>query len=393
MNIALDPEQVIGLLQQLVRINSVNPSLVPGGHGEGEIAAFVARQLEAAGLEAQLQEAAPGRPNVIGRLRGRGGGRTLILNAHLDTVSTEGMDEPFSGRIEGGRLYGRGAMDTKAGLAAGLATLLALRRAGVTLAGDLVLAGTADEEYASIGTEALVCQITGDGCIILEPTGLGLAVAHGGFVWAEIETTGVAAHGSAPDAGVDAIVKMGHVLTELGALGERIHREKVFFSPLAQETMHPSVHASLIQGGRELSSYPDRCLLQIERRLIPGETVADLEAELDGVIARLAAEDPQFRAQRRTTFVREPWQATQGPLLAALDQACIAELGAKPAYGTSMGWMDSALTQAAGIETAAIGPSGDGAHGLVEYVDLDSVIACTRILIQTAISYCNGEGS
>lgn len=389
MSVPIDPERTIDLLHQLVRIESVNPSLVPGGRGEAEIAGFVARLLDEAGIEVRLQEAAPARPNVIGRLRGRGGGRTLIFNAHLDTVSLEGMDDPLSARIEDGKLFGRGAMDTKAGLAAGLSVLLALRDAGLSLAGDLVMVGAVDEEYASVGTETLVKEIEGDGCVVLEPTGLAVMVAHGGFVWAEVETEGVAAHGSLPDKGVDAIVKMGHVLTALGELGERIHQQKAFYSPLAKETMHPSLHASLIEGGRELSSYPDRCLLQLERRLIPDETLEDFEAELGGILSRLAAKDSQFKAQWRTNFVRQPWQAVEGPLLAAVDRAYAAELGAVPRRVTAMGWGDSSIMEHADIPTVVFGPKGEGGHALVEYVDISSVLACARILARTAIDFCN----
>jgi len=391
--LSINPEQTIALLRQMVQIDSVNPSLVPGAKGEMELARFIAQVMEKAGIEVELTEIAPGRPNVLGRLRGDGGGRTLILNGHLDTVSVEGMSDPFSAHIQDGKMFGRGTMDMKGGLAAGMAAMLALHKARVPLKGDLVLACVADEELASIGTEALVKTVSGDGCILLEPTGLSsiasgasrVLVAHGGFIWAEIETQGVAAHGSLPSRGVDAIAKMGRVLTELEELGQR---EKSFVSPLAQETMHPSVHASLIEGGRELSSYPDRCLLTIERRLIPAETVADVEAELEDILDRLAADDPQFKARQRITFVREPWQATEGSLLSTLDQAFMQEIGQTLGRAIFPSWTDAAITERAGIPTLVFGPAGDGAHALVEYVEIDSVLACARVLVQTAIAFC-----
>lgn len=388
MSVAMDPRRTIDLLRGLVRIESVNPTLVPGGGGEAEIAAFVARLLDDVGIEARLQEAAPGRPNVIGRLRGGGGGRTLIFNAHLDTVTIEGMEEPLAARIEDGKLFGRGAWDTKGGLAAGLSALLALHEAQVELAGDLIMVGTADEEYASLGTETVVKELQGDGCVILEPSDLAVWVAHGGFVWAEVETEGVAAHGSLPDQGIDAIVKMGRVLTELDGLGQRLRRDKAFYSPLAGETMHPSLHASLIEGGREWSSYPDRCLLRLERRMIPGESAKDFEAELEDILSRLAAEDPQLKAQWRTTFARAPWQATEGALLGALERACSVELGALPRRATGTIWTDAALMQEAGIPTAVFGPKGEGKHAVVEYVEVDSVVTCARILARVAIDFC-----
>lgn len=389
VKVAIDPEGIIKLLRKLVQIESVNPSLVPGGTGEGEIAAFVAGLLDEAGVEVRLQEAAPGRPNVIGRLRGDGDGKTLIINAHLDTVTLEGMDDPLSAHIEEGKLFGRGAWDTKGGLAAGLSALLALHEADVELAGDLIMACTIDEEYASVGTQALLNEVEADGCVVLEPSDLAVWVAHGGFAWAEVETEGMAAHGSLPDRGVDAIAKMGCVLTELNGLGEYLRRDKAFNSRLAEEIMHPSLHASLIEGGREWSSYPDRCLLRLERRLIPGESAKDLEEELDHILSRLGAQDPQFRARWRTILVRLPWQAKEGPLLDAVEQACAAELGASPRRATGTIWTDAALTEEAGIASVVFGPKGEGKHARVEYVELDSVVTCARILVQTAIEFCN----
>lgn len=388
MNISIDSRSTIDLLRKLVTIDSVNPNLDPAGQGEGEIAAFVAQVLGEAGLEVRLQEAAPGRPNVIGRLPGDGVGRTLIFNAHLDTVSVQGMDDPLSARVADGKLFGRGAWDTKAGLAAGLSVLLALHQAEISLGGDLFMVGAADEEHASLGTQALLEEIQADGCVILEPSDLAVWVAHGGFAWAEIETQGVSAHGSLPDRGVDAIAKMGKVLAELDDLRQRIGRDKAFRSQMAEETMHPSLHASLIEGGRELSSYPDRCLLQLERRMIPTETAEDVEAELNDIVSRLAAQDPQFRAQSQLTLVRPPWQAVAGPLLAALEGACSRELGTTPTRATGLMWTDAALMQEGGIPSVVFGAKGEGKHALVEYVEIDSVLTCARILARTAIEFC-----
>lgn len=388
MTFRIQPERLVDLLQRLVRIDSVNPSLVPGGKGEQEIARFIARLLSEAGLEVTLQEAAHGRLNVIARLRGSGGGKTLILNAHSDVVSVEGMLDPFSAKIQDGRLYGRGALDTKGGLAAGIETLLSLKEAGISLAGDLVLAAACDEEYASIGSEALVKELKGDGCIILEPSGLGVCVAHGGYAWAEIETYGVAAHGAMHEQGVDAIARMGPVLTGFDVLGKKILREKSFYSPLADEMMRPSWHTSIITGGRELSSYPDRCLLKVERRLMPTDTRAVVQAELDELMGPLVAADPNFKASWRINFIREPWQAAGGPFLAALESACQEEIGSTPPRMTVMAWMDSSIMEKAGIPSLVFGPSGEGIHGIEEYANIESVVACGRVLANLAINFC-----
>jgi len=201
------------LTAQLVAIESVNPALVPGGSGEREIATFVAEWCTERGLEVEVL--GDQRPSVIATRRGTGGGRSLLLNAHLDTVGTAGMEAPFAPRVEDGRLYGRGSYDMKGALAA---ILVAVAEAP-DLAGDLVVTAVADEELASMGTEAVLEQVTADAAIVVEPTELRVAVAHRGFVGFEIETTGVAAHGSRPDLGVDAIAAMGPVLVALKQIG------------------------------------------------------------------------------------------------------------------------------------------------------------------------------
>src|SRR5579859_1203936 len=250
--------EITTLLQQLVAIDSVNPDLVPGGAGEREIAHFVANWLERAGVEVTLDEPKPGRPNVIGIVRGTGGGRSLLLNAHMDTVGVAGMERPHDPAVEGNRLYGRGAYDMKGGLAAAMIAVAQAKK--LPLRGDVILTAVADEEYASIGTEAIVKQWRADAAIVTEPTELSLCVAHKGFVWLEINTQGIAAHGSRPDLGRDAIVKMGHILVSLEGL-DRSLRD----GPSHPLLGNGSLHASLIEGGQELSSYPERCILQIGR--------------------------------------------------------------------------------------------------------------------------------
>jgi acetylornithine deacetylase len=385
----VDAQLTIDLLRRLVQIDSVNPHLVTGGAGEEEIASFLARTLSDAGLETSLQEVEPHRPNVLGRLPGSGGGKTLVFNAHLDTVSVEGVADPFSARIADGKLFGRGAWDTKGGLAAGVAAVLALQQASTPLRGDLLIVGAVDEEHASLGTQALLEDLHADGCVILEPSNLDLWVAHGGFAWAEIETRGVAAHGSLPDKGVDAIAKMGQLLTRLEGLRHRLRREKSFDPPRGGEIMHPSLHASTIEGGREWSSYPDHCRLQLERRMIPGETPQDVENELEELVSAAAVDDPQLKARWRISMVRPPWQAQEGPLLAALEAACTQELGSTPARATGLMWTDAALMQQAGIPTVIFGPAGEGKHALLEYVGTASVVSCAQILVRTALEFCN----
>jgi acetylornithine deacetylase len=366
-------DAVAELLSQLVAIDSVNPDLVPGGAGEAAIAAFVAAWLERAGLDVTVDEVAPGRANVVARAAGTGGGRSLLLYAHMDVVGVEGMRDPFSPRIDAGRLYGRGGFDMKGGLAANM--LVGARVAGAGLRGDVIVTGVCDEEYASIGCEALAERVWADAAVVTEPTGLEVCVAHKGFLWLEVETTGVAAHGSRPDLGVDAIAAMGGVLTGIERLA----------AALAAGPAHPllgpgSVHASLIEGGRELSSYPDRCRLTLERRTIPGETRAQVEAEIRAVAGDAAV---------RTTFERAPFEVDPAtPIVAAVRSHAAEVCGADPAVVGHSGWMDAAVLSAAGIPTVVFGPTGAGAHATEEWVDLASVAACADVLEAVTRDFC-----
>lgn len=370
------------LLEKLVSIDSINPDLVPGAAGEANLARFVADWLTQAGLTVEIDEPAPGRPNVVGIVRGTGGGRSLMLNAHLDTVGVAGMEQPFTPRVEGNRLYGRGAYDMKASLAACMLT--AARAKQMPLRGDLIITAVADEEYASIGTASIVKRWRADAAIVTEPSHLNLCVAHRGFVWLEVETHGVAAHGSRPALGVDAIAKMGHVLVGL----EQLDRE------LRANPTHPllvsgSLHASLISGGQELSSYPASCVVGIERRTIPGETQAVVEGQIQAILDRLAAADPQFKATVRTTLVRDPFEIAQDAPIVQMVKAKIQEkIGHEPKIYGDQPWMDTAILAEAGIPAVIFGPTGAGAHAVVEWVDLESVAACTEVLTATVAEFC-----
>lgn len=370
------------LLGQLVAINSINPDLVVGGAGEGEIASFIARWLERAGLEVVIDEPKAGRPNVVGIARGTGGGRSLMLNAHMDTVGVAGMERPHEPFIEGNRLYGRGAFDMKSGLAAIIVAGASAK--GLQLRGDVIVTAVADEEFASIGTSSVLRRWSADAAIVTEPTELDICVAHKGFVWLDVETSGIAAHGSLPEEGVDAIAKMGKVLVGIEELDRALRACPTH--PLLQSG---SLHASLITGGQELSSYPERCLLGVERRTIPGETQASVEAEIQRIFERIAATDPHFKASLRTTLVREPFEVSQDELIVQLVRRhATAVLHRVPDIACSYAWMDAALLAAAGIPTVVFGPGGAGAHAVVEWADLDQLAQCTEVLVQTIQEFC-----
>jgi acetylornithine deacetylase len=251
------------------------------------------------------------------------------------------------------------------------------------LAGDVVVAAVADEEHASIGVQEALRRVSADAAVVTEPTELELAVAHKGFVWSEIQVAGRSAHGSRPHLGVDAIIKMGAVLCEL----ERLDRSLA-------ERMHPllgraSVHASLIAGGVDLSSYPARCKLGLERRTLPGETGWQIEAELESLLGRCRKADQEFEASHRTLLVREPFEIDQEDELVTLVAQAAAEVLGEPAViaGASY-WADAAFIAAAGIPTVLFGPGGEGAHATEEWVSLSDTEAVACTLVSLATRFC-----
>src|SRR4051794_35932709 len=374
-------DELTTLIADLVAIDSVNPSLVEGGAGEGVIAHFVADWARGHGLDADVIEATPGRPSVIVRARGSGGGRTLLLCGHIDTVNVEGMNAPHTPRVDGDRLYGRGAYDMKAGVAAALIAARHGARGG--LRGDVVVAAVADEEHASLGVQEALRAVEADAAIVTEPTELELVVAHKGFAWIEIEVTGVAAHGSRPHVGVDAIVKTGPILTAIGeldtALGERTH----------PRLGRGSVHASVIEGGVELSSYPARCVVGIERRTLPGESGADIEREVEQLLDRCRGADRELVVEQRTLLVREPFEVDAESELVRTVSTCASQiLGMPPKIAGASYWADAAFIAAAGIPTVMFGPSGEGAHALEEWVSLADTEVVTETLIRVASRVC-----
>ena len=374
-------EETIELLKDLVSIDSQNPTLVPGAAGESEIAAYVADWAASAGLASQTIEAAPGRPSVLVRSQAGGDGRSLMLCGHLDTVGVGQMSDPLTPVIDGDRLYGRGAYDMKAGLAAALIACREASRLG--LPGEVIVAAVADEEHSSIGVQEIVRHVTTDAAIVTEPTELMVATAHRGFVWTEINIVGKAAHGSRPHLGTDAILQAGPILVSLSDLNKQLGGR--------QHALLGSgfVHASLISGGREESTIPDSCVLTIERRTLPGESVEDVEREVAELLASCRTADPELQVSARTTLARPPFEtAGDEDIVQAVAAAVTTTLG-KPAQLTGVSyWADASLIAAAGIPTVLFGPDGDGAHAAVEWASLAGTIACAKILTAAAVDFC-----
>lgn len=373
-------DRVLELLEALVRIESVNPGLDPAGAGEAEIAAFTAQWGRDAGLDVEVLEATPGRPSVVLRGGRDAGGQRLLLCGHLDTVGLTGS-AGVSPRVEGDRLHGRGAYDMKAGLAAALEACRRAAAAGV--AGEVVVAAVADEEHASLGIREVLDHLDPssiDAAVVTEPTERQVGTAHRGFVWTEVTVTGVAAHGSRPHLGADAILAAGHLLVAFDELDQQLREhEHPFVGP-------GNLHASLIEGGTGESTIPDRCTFTVERRTVPGEDLDRVEADVAELLERCRPADPRIEVSARTTLHREPMlTGHDADITAALLDAAGPGTRAVPVSY----WADSAFLSAAGIPTVLYGPEGEGAHADVEWVSRSGTLTAARVLTDLAEDVCN----
>ena len=364
----------VDMTRRLVRTPSVNPGLEKGGAGEGAVAELAAGWLAGWGYETAITEVSAGRCNVVSR-RGGGSGPSLLLNGHLDTVGVSGMTEPFSGAVREGRLYGRGAADMKSGVACILA--VAAELASGNIPGELIVALTADEEHASIGMDALVGSgVAADAAVVCEPTGLAVMPAHKGFLWIDVRVAGRAAHGSRPDAGIDAIAHMGHLLVAFEEEAER----------LGGETGHPllgpaSLHAGTIRGGSAPSVYPDRCHLVVERRTLPGETAATVMDETARVAAAARRRCPELDASVEPGLFRA---ATEVPvsssLVEGLRRAC-ARAGLPGDVRGMSAWVDACFLNESGTPAVCFGPGSIAqAHTADEWVSVAEIETCAQVL-------------
>jgi acetylornithine deacetylase len=370
------------LLLALVAVDSQNPSLAPGASGEGAVADLVTGWAARAGLGVERIEPTPGRPSLLITAPGTApaGAPGLLLCGHLDTVGIG--DAGLAPRVTGDRVHGRGAYDMKGGLAAALVAMREAVRRGAP--GGVVLAAVADEEYASLGIrDVLDAHAARDpgrpiagAAIVLEPTELAVVVAHRGFAWIEVTVDGLAAHGSRPHLGVDAITRMAPVITALDARNTELRAAE---HPLLGPGF---LHASTITGGTEPSTIPGRCTLVVERRTIPGETVADVEREVGRVLAACRAADPALRVSARTLLDRPPLETDPAhPFVRRVRDATRHATGTEsPVEGASY-WADSALIAATGVPTILYGPAGEGAHAAAEWVSFSSTVACARTIL------------
>jgi acetylornithine deacetylase len=365
----------VSLTQLLVSVPSVNPDLSPGGDGEVRMAEVAAELLSSWGFVVEVTEAAPGRPNVIARLDGTG--PTLLLNGHLDTVGVGGMTvDPWGAVIDGDRLIGRGACDMKGGVAS-------LMAAGCRLAsgGDrpnLIIALTADEEYASIGMADLVsgAKPVADLAVVCEPTGLAVMPAHKGFLWLEAEFRGLAAHGSRSDVGIDAIRHAGLFLAALD-----VYADDLLGRPEHPLLGHGSFHAGTIEGGGAESVYPDYCKLRLERRTLPGERTADALRDFESVLEQLGGRHEDMRGTLRVTLERPGTEVSrEHPLVRGLIAAG-SESGSPVAVEGMTAWVDAAFLNESGVPAVCYGPGSiEQAHTDDEWIAVHEIRKCADVL-------------
>jgi acetylornithine deacetylase len=375
----------VALTQALVRVDSRNPDLVPGAPGEDACARLLADVLRDWGFMVAMTDATPGRPNVVARI-GPEAGRALMFNGHLDVVGTEGMTHaPFDAEVRDGLLYGRGSADMKGGIAAMCAAAVRAHDAGA-LGGEIIVAAVADEEFESVGTRALVASgVRADGAVVTEPTRLRVMPAHRGFAWYTVTVHGRAAHGSRYDIGVDAIRHAGLLLAELDVLDTEELPRRATHALLGRG----SLHASLIDGGIGLTTYPDRCVLRLERRTIPGESAQSALAEIRSACARVRARRSTFAADVALDFSQPPSDvSSEAPLVRALVDALGTAGEPASALEGMSAWTDAALLNEAGIPAICFGP-GDItlAHSPTEYVPVVEIERATTVLAALASAW------
>lgn len=380
------PGDARALTETLVRVDSRNPTLVPGGPGESGCAHVLAEVLGGWGFRLEWQDVTEGRANLLARIgRPEAGAPVLMFNGHLDVVGVDGMDHPpFAPVIEGDRLYGRGSCDMKAGIAA--MCVAAWQAAQQPIRGEIIVAAVIDEEYESLGTRAMLDRGTrADVAVVTEPTRLAICPAHRGFVWLEFVFTGRAAHGSRYDIGIDAIQ---HAARVLGAL-DRLQRD------VLPTRTHPllgraSLHASTIAGGSGWSTYPDACTLRVERRTVPGETTASVLQEVEVLLRELRHDDPTLSVTVSGGGQLPSDVALDAPLVQRLSRSSAVVRGTAPAVEGLSAWTDAALLNDAGIPAVCFGPGDIAlAHAATEYVPLSEIDIATAVLTAFAIDWCS----
>jgi acetylornithine deacetylase len=358
--------EAVTLLAELVGVDSVNPGLVPGAAGETAIAERLRVRLERSGFVVTVVPSVGvrNRPSLVAVPSGRAAGATVVLNGHLDTVGVGGMQDPFTARVDGERLYARGAADMKGGLASVVVAAEHLVATGAPV--RPVLALVADEEDASLGSTAVIAALRRVGerpaaCIVAEPTDLALGRSLRGFAVVRVRFTGRAAHSSQAEEGVNAVTHLGRFLA---AVDERAHTVRATGGDLM---------VTLVRGGDSAFVVPDHAECLVEMRTVPEGSSAEALEEVRSLLR------PDWWAEPELVAHRDGWRLEREGAAVDLSTRLGARLGTEVCFDAPY-WMEAPLWETL-CPTLVCGPSGGGLHAVDEWVDLRQVRAHAEALV------------
>lgn len=400
MEKTMDRNELWQLASALVKI----PSCPSENGSEKEIAEYILQVFQKEGIPAELVEVCKGRPNINAVIKGGGGGRSLMLTGHLDTVPAYGMENPLGGEIKDGRLYGRGSCDMKGPLAAMIGTLISIKRDCVNLKGDLYFAGVIDEEETGRGTEELVKKGPfADGVIVGEPTSLNIGAGNKGLEWMEIRVNGKAVHGGAMEKGINAISKAAKL----------INRLETSYIPKLEQKRHPllgvpTLNFGTIEGGDQPSSVPGQCTIRVDRRWVPEETLEDVYSGIQRVIDELKLEDPQFDAELRDMFEKDdllphqPFSTDESDPLIVSARRAMGRLEKEAEFPTATfqheltlfpAWSDAGFISNMTKASCIILAPGDlaVAHTKEESIELEEIYKAACLYKNIVLEYCGVE--
>ncbi len=384
---SVEEKEAVSLLRDLVAINSVNPLEDRLAKGEKEIASYVRDYLKTIGIRSMVQPVLDDRPNVVGILEGKDRGRNFVLEAHMDTVKVDNMSiDPFVPKMEEGKMFGRGACDDKGSLASMLLAMKLLRERNIPLKGDVYIAAVMDEEHRYRGVSHLLDQgFKFDAGIVGEPTDLDVLIAHRGCLRWRITTRGISAHSSEPDKGKNAIYLMSEVVDAL---------EKKLV-PVCRKRSHslvgsPSLSVNVIKGGTQVNTVPDRCFIEIDRRMVPGENDRDVLEEVDQFLDELRKENPLLEVERENPFLASPAMQIDEDeeVVQALFQCAKDRRASEPKIRGGRFDSDAGKFVARGIPTPVFGPGNIAqAHSEEEWIQIEEVVQAAEIIAQSIVTY------
>lgn len=379
----LDAEAIGRTLAEMIAINSVNPQF-PGGPGEHELANYVAHFFHTHGISYEMQAVCPGRSNVVARLEGQPGTRTIVLEAHMDTATELGMSmPPFQPTRRGNRIFGRGSCDTKGGLAAMMHAMKALSRLPRGCANTVVFAATVDEEHLFRGISKFTENgFKADGAIVAEPTNLKPIIASKGVLRWRVIAHGRTAHSSRPELGVNAIAKMAKLIV---AVTERFSGPAVARSyPLLGL---PTLSVGVIHGGNQVNQVPDACIVEVDRRWLPSETRDQVISDFEQVVLHLKKNDSEVEIELEPPYFQcDPLETPPGQGIVRMVVMAVKELGRDSSAGGVPYGSDASKLSNAGIDTVILGPGNiDEAHSPEEFVDLEEVLLAAHIYARVAL--------